>query len=74
VEDELASPHRGHHPLEASELALHDLDVAAKMEEVPPVSGGEVVDHPHVVPLGEERIYEVGADEARPAGDETPSH
>src|ERR687891_1305812 len=65
VEDELDASYRVMHALVAPELPLDELDVPVQPREVRAVASREVVEHAHVVAAGEQRAYEVRAEEAR---------
>src|SRR4029453_1451618 len=53
-----------------AEVALQHLEVAVDAVEVGRLAGGEVVQHPDGVAVGDERADEAGPDEAVPAGDQ----
>ena len=65
--------HAGHRPLHRGEVDQVPADhleapLAPREVEVGSAAGGEVVEDPHPVAVGEEPLHQVGADEARSAG------
>src|SRR5213078_3093196 len=68
VVDDLDAAHGRVYTLVRTELALDDLDRTSL--QVGAVAGGEVVQNAHVVTALEQRVDEVGADEARSTGDQ----
>ena len=73
VEHDLDASHRGVDALVRAEVAFDDLDLAGEVDEVRPVPGREVVEHPHAVAPVEQRADEIRADEPGATGDERGS-
>ena len=74
MEHQLDAPNGGMDALVGAEVALDDLDLTTERSEVGPAAGREVVEHADVVASLEERLDEIGADEAGAAGDEDARH
>ena len=58
------------HPVQRGGIGDVGLEKSRRRREVLAPAGGEVVDDRHVVAGREERLGDVGADEAGPAGDQ----
>jgi hypothetical protein len=69
MKDYLAAADGVVNALIASEVALYEAHVVSEGPEVLAVARGEVVKHGYFLASGEELRHEIGADEARTAGD-----
>ena len=67
MEDDLASFHRLVDHIRVGDVALDQL---RRRIDVLPVAGRQVVEHDHVVAVGDQSVDQVGPDEAGPAGHE----
>ena len=73
VDDRVGAVERAAHGLGVADVADHELHLRAQVVRPRPALVhllGEVVERPHAVPAGEQRVGEVRADEARAAGDQ----
>jgi hypothetical protein len=70
VEDVLGPVEGSATRLEVDEVRLHPFVAAFQVVEVGPSAGAQVVDGPHTAPLSHESLNQMGADEARAAGDD----
>jgi hypothetical protein len=55
--------------LVATKISLDQLELAFEVRQIASLARGEVVEHTHLVPVGEQPLDQVGADEASSACD-----
>jgi hypothetical protein len=68
VENELNSTHGIVNPLITPQFPLHDLDVVCERRQIPPITGGKIVENTDAISTLDERSHQGRTDETGPTG------